>query len=250
MFGSIRRRAAQSLFAAVTACCLPLVAQAATISIHMTDMDVLYMGSTSGGSLFDAMGGFSGGSFAEGTADDITSADFEVDSTNVGSLSNTGADGDDIHVDLRITNIGPTVPKNVPLPVVGNNNFLFGLDFFTDAGHFLSLNTDEVSLWISDGFFLFSGAAQFESQNLPFGLALDPSQPIQFSFIANFPSVPTGPLGTPIAQAVGSGVLTISGTVIPEPSTYVMLCTGFAVAAIGVMFRNRPAMGLVRIRRK
>jgi hypothetical protein len=239
MLGSIRRRAAQSVLATLAACCIPLAAQAATINIFLTDMDVAYSGTMSGGILFDFMGGPTGGSFVEATADDITSADFEVDSTNVGSLSNTAADGDDLHVDLRITNIGATIPKNVFLPTVGNNGFTFGLDFFTDTGSFLSLDTDEVSVFISNNTFFITGEVQLDQQNLPFGLAFDPTQPIQFSFSANFPSVPAGPTGTLMTSAVGSGVLTISGTAIPEPSTYVMLISGLVVIGLALVHNKR-----------
>jgi hypothetical protein len=211
-------------------------------------MEVSYGGGMSGGSLFDFMGGFGGGNFDEMAADDITSADFFLNGENVGSLNNTGVDGDDLHADLRITNVGAFIPKNVPVPAAGNNNFQFGLDFFGDAGNFLSLNTDEVSIWITDFFFIMSGAVQLDAadtQALPFGLAFDPSQPIQFSFIANFPSVPMGGTGTQIRQATASGVLTISGFTIPEPQSALLLAVGALLLSVGLIRRQRSFARIV-----
>src|SRR5687767_14792474 len=75
MFQPIRRRATQSLIAAIVALGLPMAAYSGTINIIMSDMDVMYMGSTHAldpepdGSLYDAMGGHSGGTLAEATAD-------------------------------------------------------------------------------------------------------------------------------------------------------------------------------------
>jgi hypothetical protein len=241
MLGSIRRRAVQGIFAIIVAGCLPLAARAGTIKIDLTDMEVSYGGNMSGGSIFDFMGGFGGGNFVEITADDITSADFFVDGNPVGSLNNTAPDGDDLHADLRIINVGAFIPKNIPVPVAGNNNFAFGLDFFGDTGNFLSLNTDEVSLYVNDFFFFMSGAVQLDTQALPFGLQLDPTKPIQFSFVANFPSVPMGGTGTQITQASASGVLTITGFTVPEPATYALLCTGLLATTIGCVRRPRRA---------
>jgi hypothetical protein len=241
MFGIIRTPVSRCILATLAAVAVPLAAQAATMNIHTTDMDVTYMAATSGGSVFDAMGGFSGGNFAEGTADDITSADFEVDSNIVASLSNTAANGDDIHVDFRVTNIGP-LSKSNSVVTVGNNGFNFGLDFFTDAGHQLSFDTDEVSILINNNIFLVTGELELDlddPQVLPLGLSFDPTQPIQFSFVANFPSLPVGGIGTPINVAVASGVLTISGTVVPEPAAQLLILGSMAMVGMFVV-RRRP----------
>src|SRR5688572_33147303 len=119
MFQPIRRRATQSLIAAIVALGLPMAAYSGTINIIMSDMDVMYMGSTHAldpepdGSLYDAMGGHSGGTLAEATADVISTAVFERDDVILGMLINTAADGDDLHADLHIDGIGPTITKGV-----------------------------------------------------------------------------------------------------------------------------------------
>ncbi len=237
MLKTIYRRSAQCVFAALAACVLPLAAQAATINIILSNMDVLYMGSTGGGSLYDAMGGFGGGTLDEVMADDISTAVFELDGNPVGSaLVNTAADGDDLHVDLRISNLGPTITKGIFNPAIGNNGNAFGLDFFTDTGLRLRMNTDEVKLYVDDFTFFFTGAGQVYDQNLPSGLEFNTSIPVQFAFTATFPSVPNTPT---ISQAVGSGALTISGIQIPEPATCGLLIAGLVVPGLALILRNR-----------
>jgi hypothetical protein len=224
------------VLAAVAACCLPLAARAGTINIILSDMDVSYMGSTAGGSFYDAMGGFGGGTQTEATSDDITSAVYEMDNNIVGVLTNTGADGDDIHVDFRVTGVGATIAKNVFFPALGNNGGAFGLDLFTDSGTQLRLGTDEVSGIINNNVFFLSGTATLLQQNLPFGMVLDPSQPVVFSFTATLPAVPNA---TNMAMALGSGALTISGIMVPEPAEYALVLTAFVTGGFILTRRQR-----------
>jgi hypothetical protein len=228
MLEMIHRRATPGLLVAFMACCLPLAAQAGTINIILSDMDVTYMGATAGGSLYDAMGGHSGGTQTEGTSDDISTAVFERDNTVLGTLVNGAGNGDDIHVDLRIDGVGPMVTKNTFLPAVGSNGNNFGLDFFTDAGDLLRLTTNQVNLFISDNVMFFSGTGTVTgTQNLPFGIK--PLLPnVQFSFTATLPAVP---MTSTVAMALGSGALTISGVEVPEPATGLVGLAGFAMAA-------------------
>jgi hypothetical protein len=237
MLRFFHRQAAQYVLAALAGCLLPLAAQAGTINIILSDMDVNYMGSTSGGSFYDAMGGFSGGNLAEGTSDDISSAVYEMDGNPVGTLINTAANGDDIHVDFRVTNVGATIAKNVFFPTLGNNNGAFGLDLFTDSGTQLRLGTDEVSVFINNNVMFITGSATLLSQGLPFGLALDPSQPVQFAFTATLPAVPnTANMG----MAVGSGALTISGVMaIPEPAEIALLLPAAFIVGLALARRQR-----------
>jgi hypothetical protein len=252
MFGSIRRWTAQSFLAAVAACCLPLAAQAGTINIILSDMDVLYMGDEMGGAIFDAMGGINGGNLVESEADSIGTAYFEMNGAPANgtlaasTLINTAANGDDIRLDFLMQNIGATVPKNMFLPSVGNNANGFGLDFFTDTGLRLRLTTTNMSLRISNNVFTFDGEGTLYSQNLPFGLAINQSLPVVYSYTATLPSVPVGGNGFPIAQAVASGALTISGIMVPEPATNLLL--GSTAVAMGfVLLRRKRAIALAPV---
>ncbi len=234
MLEMILRRATQGLLALFIASCLPFAARAGTINIILSDMDVTYMGGMSGGTLFDAMGGHSGGTQTEATADNISTAVFERDNTILGTMMDTGANGDDIHVDLRVDGIGPTVAKNVFLPAVGANGNAFGLDFFTDTGNLLRLTTNQVNFFVSDNVMFFSGTGTVTgTQNLPFGIR--PLLPnVQFSFTSTLPAVPTT---ATISSALGSGALTISGVEVPEPATGLISLAGIAMA--GLWLRRR-----------
>jgi PEP-CTERM motif len=242
MFQSIRRRATQSLIAAVMAAGLPMAAYGGTINIFLSDMDVMYMGSTHAldpdpdGSLYDAMGGHSGGSLAEATADVISTAVFERDNVVLGTLINTAADGDDLHADLHIDGIGPTITKGVFLPSVGSNGDNFGLDFFveTGAGVKLRITTDNVSLRVTDNVFQFDGEGTVVDQSLPFGIL--PLQPtVHFSYTATLPAVPTTSV---ISMATGSGALTISGVEVPEPATVMLSLLG-GIASLALLRQRR-----------
>jgi hypothetical protein len=253
MIGSNHRRAAGIVLAAFAVLCLPIVAGAGTINIILSDLDVLYMGDEMGGAIFDAMGGINGGNLVENEADTIGNAYFEMDglpangTTAASTLINNPGNGDDLKLDFLMTNIGATVPKNVFLPSVGANGNSFGLDFFTDTGFRLRLNTTSMTLRISNNVFQFDGEGQLYDQNLPFGLVINQSLPVAFSYTATLPSVPTGGNGFPIAQAVASGALTISGIMVPEPATNILLCTALGIVGFTVLRRKR-AMAFAPVR--
>jgi hypothetical protein len=243
MIGSIQRRATKIVVAALAVCLLPLAARAGTINIILSDMDVTYMGSTHtldpapDGSMYDAMGGHSGGNLAEATADDITTAVFELDGNPVGTLINTGVDGDDLHADLHIDGMGTTIQKNVFHPSKGANGDAFGLDFFTDTGFKLRIYTDTVSLFLSNSVFFFSGEGLVYDQTLPFGLQpLSQTIPVTFSFTATYLAVPGG---TNVSLVTGSGALTITGVQVPEPSTNLLLGGASVVFGLAILQRRR-----------
>jgi hypothetical protein len=116
------------------------------------------------------------------------------------------------------------------------------LDFFTDTGFRLRLTTTSMSLRISNNVFTFDGEGVLFNQNLPFGLVIDQSLPVVYSYTATLPSVPVGGNGSPIAQAVASGALTISGIMIPEPTTSILLCTAVAMAGFHTLRRKRAVV--------
>lgn len=234
MLEKIRGRAALGLLAAVAAICLPIGAQAATINIILSDMDVSYLGSSNGGVLFDAMGGVPGGSLNPALADEISTAVFELDGNPVGTLM-SGAD--DIHADFRLINVGATITKNILNPSLGANGGGFGFDLFTDSGFQLQLGLTDVSLLITNNvFFFFGEASVLPGQNLPFGLQFDTSQPVVFSYTATLPAVQAGATTN---SAMGSGAFTISGIAIPEPAAIGLACMG--IVGLGALRRSRSA---------
>ncbi len=231
MLEPIGRRAVQSLLVMMAVACLPSAAPAGSINVILGNMDVSYLGSAAGGTgaLFDAMGGLSGGLLAPATADEITTATFELNNVVQGSLMNGPTS---LYGDLKIDGVGASIPKNTFLPSIGTNGGGFGFDFFTSDGFKLRLGITSISAFINDGIFLFFGTASVDlnDQNLPFNLEFT-SPTVQFSFTATSVSVPNV---SPITLAMGSGAFTITGEgqLIPEPATALMLCTGFVVVGL------------------
>jgi hypothetical protein len=238
MLSSILRRATRSILLALIACGVPAAAHAGTINIILSDMDVNYLG----GALFDAMGGITGGTLTPGTSDSISTAVFELDGVIQGGGPLVDDAPDSLHADFLIAGIAPSLLKGVFIPLTGNNNGAFGFDLFIDPpgaappAALLRLGTDDVSLLISNGVFFFTGQATVLSQNLPFGLTLTASQPVQFSYTATLPGVPNS---ATISNAIGSGAFTISGVSTPEPGTAGMLCLGLFMLRLGIARRQR-----------
>ncbi|MCI0335112.1 MAG: PEP-CTERM sorting domain-containing protein [Planctomycetes bacterium] len=250
MLGSIRRRTAQSFLAALTACCLPLAAQAGTINIILSDADIVYSGANFGGSIYDVVG-HPGGNLIPAEADNIKTAVFELDMASVGTIMTGDVPYGQMYGDLKIDNVGASLnslPGSNFHVGIGNNGGGFGFDWFTTGGQTLRLGIDEIDLLISSGVLFFTGSATVLSQNLPFGLAFDTSLPVVFSYTATLP----GLLGPANARtgAMASGALTVSGVMVPEPATYALLCSGLAALAIGIIRRPRlAALAIVPLRR-
>jgi hypothetical protein len=68
--------------------------------------------------------------------------------------------------------------------------------------------------------FTFTGLATVLSQNLPFGLAFNTSQPVAFSYTAPRPGLSGG---DPATAAIGSGAMTITGVEVPEPASIALI---------------------------
>lgn len=234
MYYPISRLAAQGIIVAVVALSIPQATEGATINIILSDVDVTYFGDAAGGtgSIYDTIG-HPGGNLNAAEADAIETVVFELDLAQVGTL--TASDGDEVFGDLRIDGVGATLAMGSLQTGIGNNGGDFGFDLFTESGNRLRLGIDEIDLLLSNGVFFFTGSATVLDQDLPFGLVFDTSQPVQFSYTATLPVLNGGPS---VDRALASGALTISGTLIPEPATVVMLLLIGAVAAIGRLRRR------------
>jgi hypothetical protein len=228
--------------AGMVVCSLHAATHAATINIILSDMDVSYAGNSNGGVFFDSMGGVMGGGLNPLLADDLSTAVFEVDNNVVGTLLDTN---DPLYGDLRVINIGATITKNILNSSLGNNGGGFGFDFFTDSGFKLQLGMTDVDVLVTNGVFFFTGEATvLPGQNLPFGLILDESQPVQISYTATLPAVQAGATTN---AAISSGALTISGIAVPEPTTNLLLVSG--MGALGfILYRRRRTLALAPVR--
>jgi hypothetical protein len=218
-----RRRAAWSIVAALAGWCLPVAAQGATINMILSDVDVVYNGQASGnaGSIYDLIGQ-PGGNLNAAEADEVETAVFEVDTTHAGTLMNSA--GNTLSADLRVNGVGPTLALNTLVTNVGSNGGGFGFDWFTQSGNNLRLGINALdNILLTNNVLFFSGTASVVSQSLPFGLAFVPNSTVVFSYTATLPSL-NGV--SPTQMAAGSGALTISGTLVPEPGTIGLLGLG------------------------
>jgi hypothetical protein len=230
--------------AALACLCLPFVATAGTINIILSDADIVYSGANFGGSIYDVVG-HPGGNLDENEADNIKTAVFEMDMATVGTIMTGDAGFGDMYADLKIDGVGASINSNpVPPganfhPGIGSNGGGFGLDWFTTVGGYkLQLGINQIDLLLSSGVFFFTGTATVLDQDLPFGLAFDTNLPVQFSYTATLPGL-LGP-ATARTGAMGSGALTISGTmIIPEPTTLGLAVVACSLASVALRRRRR-----------
>lgn len=219
----------------------PNTAHGGMINIILSGMDVSYLGTADGGNgaLFDVMGGYAGGNLTPSESDDITTAVFQFDSSNVGTQVSTALN--QMYGDLKVDGVGASVPLNVYQYAIGSNGNTFGFDWFDESGKSLRLNMDTVDMIISPGVFFFTGTATVASQNLPYGLEFDTSESVQFSYTATLPAIGGGGV-SPTSLASGSGALTISGlgseNKIPEPATVGLLIVGVLGLGAGRLRRS------------
>lgn len=221
-------RTTWSVIVALAVLCLPLATHAGTINMILSDMDVTYFGDAAGnaGSIYDTIG-HPGGNLNPAEADEIETVVFEMDMTHVGTLMTSA--NNRLLGDLRIDGVGANMPLNVFQTNIGNNGGGFGFDWFTQSGNNLRLGINKIDMLLTNNVMFFTGTASIISQNLPFGLKFAPGN-VVFSYAATLPGINGG---SPPTTATGSGALTISGQMIPEPATVTLISA--AVAAIGVV---------------
>ena len=99
--------------------------------------------------------------------------------------------GTTLYADLKVDGVGATIPLG-SLNTVGSNGGGFGIDFFTSAGNTVRLGLNAIDLLVTNNVMFFTGTASVISQNMPFGLQFDTSQPIVFSYTATLPGLVGG----------------------------------------------------------
>jgi len=254
MIHTIVRSLRSGIVIALIVLSLPIVATAGTITMYLTDFDVTYLGSANNGTgaIYDAIAlPGADGTFVTTNADELQAASFKLDATPKGTLVDTpGSGADDMWGDLRVDAAGATLTRNAINFNRGNNIGNYGFDWFVKSGNtlgnFLRLKLTSVNVTLIDGTvpppgsseFTVSGTATVLSQNLPFGLAFDTGQLVQFTYSAPAPGI-TGSSPTPTTGVLGNGAMTITGAqVVPEPASIALICTGGLMLGIGVLRRN------------
>jgi hypothetical protein len=195
---------------------------AATIEIGFTGMDLVYDGSA----IYDA-GSISGGLSDPADADPLTTVDFSIDGTLVGSLASDVALDVFIPGVTGISSAAGTVYNVTTPPAGGFFDLLIGTSPL--ASEFLLVDLDEVSVTYLDvanivQFTFGAAVSDVFAQNLPFGLTI--GDPVTVSFSAQVvPGTLTSALGFVTGFEAG-GTGEIRGPAVPEPGTCLLAALG------------------------
>lgn len=234
--GSLRRRTWSSrrrfhmLAATLVLLGLPSAVQASLLTVNLSGVDIRFKGDTSSivdddGDLLNAPGNTN-----PGIADDVDTATFK--SNNV--ILKTWMDPpDDIRADLLIedglASLAPNTPTALPLGV-GTNEFLWFVD---DGTHlrleFDSLNVQRTALGIPglpEIFQMTGSATVVGSQMLPGAMKF--AGPVGFAYV----STDAGFLVSDTQGFAMSGVLTITGEMVPIPEPASVALGGIGLLAV------------------
>lgn len=188
----------------------PSVSTAKLIEIQFTGLDFKY----DGVDLFDG-GGKAGGSGKASESDPLTTMTFLTDSTLVGVLTK------DIYADFLLKNV-TEIPVSGGL-VMENGTSGFGFDLLVssqDGGWGIGLDVEKYQVFYSGNKLSIAAtevASNLRTQNLPFGLVINPGDEIKIIISsANMADVTDN--GTFLTGFKASGTGNIRGSDVPEPS--------------------------------
>jgi hypothetical protein len=217
--------------ALLTAC----VAHAGQIDIHFNGLNLVYDGTD----IYDAVSS-AGGTGDPAQADPLSSMSFFVNGSPVGTVLTS-----DIFADVLIEDV-QNIPVGGGVVISGGNGDAFGFDLLTKnelGGWGVALHLDTLQVFYTGSEIAIAGAGLASDlffQDLPFGLDLDPSEPITIAFSTATLSNVTSSGGF-LTGFVAAGTGNISGMEreipIPEPGTFVL--AGIGLFASGMFVRRR-----------
>ena len=208
----------------------PVAVQAEDVlNILVGNLDVVFDGNT--GALSDAT--FPNSSPSQNPAESflVTSVDIEVNGLTDTLLTSPS---DMLFADLIKLNLGPELALGA-YTMTAPAGSGFGLDLFsTTAGLNLNLDFDEINYLIVDSsvpgadLFTFNFEAQVFSQTIPNGRLFGDT--VLVSYTATDADFTIGQ-GGGVSALTASGQLTITGTLVPEPSSLALIALGGALIA-------------------
>lgn len=190
---------------------MPAAAQAATLQIQFTGLDLVY----DGHDIFDAKSPF-GGLGLPSESDNLLSMDFILDGALVGSLTS------DIYADVAINGVGPIAAAG---GTVTTGGAMFDL-LTSAAGWGLGLDLPSLTLSYVGNQLALSGAGVANDiirQQLPFGLIID--TPVDVIFVLGSLSHVTERNGF-LTGFTASGTGSVTAPAVPEPATLLLFGTG------------------------
>jgi hypothetical protein len=207
-------------------------AHGAVLEIQFTGLNLVYDGTN----IFDAGAQNTTRTGNPADADSLTSMNFFIDGSLVGTL-NTG-----VFADVYIKDV-LNIPATGGLVTSGGNGDAFGIDLLTvnsNPGWGLALNIDTMQFLYTGSQIAISVAGMASDlflQDLPFDLEFDATQPITIVMSsANLSHFTTSGGFVTGFRAAGTG--NVAGTQVPEPSSLVL--AGLGVAGLGaVAWRRR-----------
>jgi hypothetical protein len=203
-------------------------AQAATIEIAFTGMDLVYNGSA----IYDA-NSIGGGVGDPANGDPLTAVNFSVDGSPVGSLTSN------IALDVYIPDVTgiPSAAGTVYNLITPGNSGHFDLLIGTSplASDYLLVDLSEVSVTYVDvantvQFNFGAAVSDVFAQNLPFGLVA--GEPVTVSFSAQLVSGSRTTSGGFVTGFRASGTGQYNAPVVPEPTTCVLAACGLVALAV------------------
>lgn len=208
------------------------VGQAGMINTIIGNFDIAFDGAT--GELTDFQRP-DGGTLDTADARTVSSVEIEVNGTSQVMLMNPP---DALYGDLKVTNLGAELTTGALVSNVGGAGAdAFGFDFFDNAGNKLRVELDDISYTVVEtglpglNFFSWFAEGKVIDQSLPNGILYD--EDVLVSYTATEVMVFQGQNG--VRSLVASGAMTITGNMIPEPTSAVLL----ALAGLGGFFRRR-----------
>lgn len=229
------KRIAAVFALAAAAVATPNNASAGMLNILVGNFDVAFDGDTGEITDFNRP---DGGNLDPNESRTVSSIEFEVDGVSEELLMNPP---DALFADLKVTNLGTELTTGALVSGAGGTGdpTAFGFDFFTTAlgGVDLQLGIDDISYTVIEtgipglNFFNFFAEATVLGQNMPAGVP-DFQPDVLISYTATEVMVLSGPNGA--STLVASGQMTITGNMVPEPSSVclvaLMLAGGSSVA--------------------
>lgn len=216
------------------AVCLPLIfvpasIMAETIQIQFTGLDLKYENEQ----IYDLQSA-GGGAGDSAEADPLASMTFLLDGVAVGTLTSSDL-GTEIYADILIDQVTGIPAGGGEIIQTGGSSGYFDI-FTSSTGYGLGLEVNTFNVYYSDNRVTLAAdavATSFSGQQLPFGLEFDQDEPVSIIFSSTLSNVET--VQDYVVSFEASGTGTVTGTLVPEPSSVTLAVIG----ALGLLVVRR-----------